>query len=132
MNITISYDAHTRSVKFASKAIILPLVIVIHLFLQLSAYLEKNFQENSRLYFVIELNKNTSKQYHLDCEGSEMEISVMEIGQYIIPRTKIRIMLSNIKAKKLFHQYFVNLNHYLSVLANVSYQTLAILKTQHF
>lgn len=81
-----------------------------------------------------ELNKNTSKQYHLDCEGSEMEMAVMETAQYtcITQRTKISIMFSNIKAKKLFHQYFVNLNHYLSVLANVSYQTLTILKTQHF
>lgn len=79
-----------------------------------------------------ELNKNTSKQYHLDCEGSEMEMAVMEAAQYITQRTKISIMFSNINAKKLFHQYFVNLNHHLSDLANVSYQTLTILKTQHF
>lgn len=68
----------------------------------------KSLPENSRLYFVIELNTNTNKQYHLDCEGSEMEMTVMETGQYIIQRTKISIMLSYIKAKKLFPQYFVN------------------------
>lgn len=79
MNNTIKYDTHTQFVKFASKAITRPWIGHLFIFCSCLKILKKSFPQNSHLYFVTELNKNTSKQYH-----SEVEMAVVETGQYII------------------------------------------------
>lgn len=103
MIYTILHDTHSAwFVKFAGNAITFTWVNHLFSYSHLKILI-KNFTHSTCLYFVIELNKNTRKIYHLDCEVSEME-KIAQSGKCsmfhsTVQRSTISIMLSNIETK---------------------------------